>query len=335
MRIKEDMKLLGLISLMVITYHLKAQDDNFYQLAGHDNFYPQNFDRTPGVKMVVVKTDCQTCVPALKQEHTETFIFDSNGFNVEQHNINKSRKWGTEKFLWNSDGTVNKYRGWSTYRNTIDIEDSATYENDYGMAWDSTLLTKEVRYTYDMNKKLKTITWLNGEDLSTDIVITFNYDSKGKIVKEELVDFPDKGGFILGFKPNSTTEIVDRPDAKKQVTKYKLFKHVGDTVFIKYYNNGQLSGKGKETFNKGGKLTFVATYNLSGQLLFQIKNTFNEKGKIIDQRIFQTGYDGYGEGGDYAGGDRRTFEYNNANRLIKITDYYKDEIFLTMKFEYK
>lgn len=335
MRIKEDMRLLGLISLMVITFHSKAQDDNFYQLAGPDNFYPRNFDRTPGVRMVVVKTDCQTCVPALKQEHTGTFIFDSNGLNVEQHNVNKSRKWGMEKFFWNSDGTVNKYMGWSAYRSTIDNVDSAIYENDYGMAWDSTLLTKEVRYTYDMNKKLKTITWLNGEDLSTDIVITFHYDSNGKIIKEELVDFPDKGDFIFGFKPNSTAEIVDIPDAKKQVTKYKLFKHVGDTVFIEYYNDGQLSGKGKETFNKRGKLTYVATYNLRGQLLFQIKNIFNEKGKIIDQSIFQTGYDGYGDGGDYAGGDRRTFEYNNANRLIKLHDYYKDKIFLTMNFEYK
>lgn len=329
------MRLLGLILLIASSFHTKAQDDNFYQLAGPDNFYPRNFDRTPGVKMVVVKTDCQTCVPAVKQRHTETFFFDSNGFNIEQNNIDKNRKWGMDRFFWNSDGTVNKYRGWSTYRSTIDIEDSATYENDYGMAWDSTLLTKEIRYTYDANKKLKTITWLDGEDLTIEMVITFHYDGKGKLAKEELVDFPDKGDIILGFKPNSTTEIVDRPDAKKQVTKYKLFRPVGDTVLIEYYNKGELSGKGKQTFNKNGKLTFVATYNLSGELLFQIKNAFNERGRIIDQRIFQTGYDGYGDGGDYAGGDRRTFEYDKANRLIKIKDYNKDEVFSIMMFEYK
>lgn len=240
-----------------------------------------------------------------------------------------------DKFFWNSNGTVNRYRGWSSYKSTIDIEDSATFENGYGMVWDSALLTQEVRYTYDVNRKLKTITCLNGEDLSIDIVITFYYDSKGKILKEEMVDFPDKGDFILGFKPNSSTEIVDRPDAKKQVTKYKLFKHVGDTVFIEYYKRGQLSGKGKETFNKEGKLTYLATYNLSGRLLFQVENAFNKKGKIFDQRIFQTGYDGYGEGGDYTGVDRRTFEYDSANRLIKIIDYYKDELFSVMNFEYK
>lgn len=320
---------------MLISSYSRAQDDNFYQLAGLDNFYPRNFERTQGVKMVIVKTDCQKCVPVLKQEHSEIFFFDSKGFNVEQNNIDKNRKWGMDKFFWNPDGTVSKYRGWSTYTSTIDIEDSATYENDYGMAWDSTLLTHEIRYTYDMNKKLKTITWLDGEDLSTDILITFHYDSNGKIVKEELTDFPDKGDIILGFKPNSTTEVVDRPDAKRQVTKFKLFKHTRDTVFIEYYNKGHLSGKGKQTFNKRGKLTFVATYNLSGELLFQIENVFNERGRIIDQRIFQTGYDGYGDGGDYAGGDRRTFEYDKSNRLFRINDYYKDEVFTTMTFEYK
>lgn len=320
---------------MVITLLSKAQDDNFYQLAGYDVFYPRNFERTPGIKLIVVKTDCQTCMPALKQEHTETFFFDSNGFNIEQNDIHKNQKWGMVKFFWNPNGTVNKYRGWNGYRSTINIDDSATYENDYGMVWDSTLLTKEVRHTYDINKNLKTITWLDGKDLTIDMVITFHYDSKGKIIKEELVDFPDKDDFILGFKPNSTTEIVDLPDAKNQVTKHKLFQHVGDTVFIEYYNKGKLSGKGKESFNKIGKLTYVATYNLSGQLLFQIKNTFNEKGNIIDQMLFQTGYDGYGDGDDYGGGDRRTFEYNNANRLIKINEYYQDEIILTMNFEYR
>ncbi len=272
------MRLLGLIFLLVISFHSKGQDDNFYQLAGPDNSYPRNFDRVQGVKMVVVRTDCPKCVPVLKQEHSETFFFDSNGFNIEQNNIDKNRKWGVDKFFWNSDGTVSKYRGWSTYTSTIDIEDSATYEN-YGMAWDSTFLTKEIRYTYDVNKKIKTITWLDGADLSTDIVITFHYDSKGKITKEELLDFPDKGDVIIGFKPNSTTEIVDRPDAKKQITKYKLFKHVGDTVFIEYYNKGELSGKGKQTFNKSGKLTFMATYNLRGELLFQIKKCFQRKRK--------------------------------------------------------
>lgn len=329
------MRLLGLILLITISTLTKAQDGNFYQLAGHDNFYPRNFDKVQGAKIVIVRTDCQKCVPVLKQEHTETFLFNSNGFNVEQNNIDKNRKWGMERFFWNPDGTVNKYQGFNTYVSTIDIEDSATYENDYGQSWDSTLLTKEVRYTYDKNKRIKTITWLNGEDLSTDIIISFHYDNKGKVIREELTDFPDKGDIILGFKPNSTTEVIDRPDAKKQITKFKLFKYAGDTVFIEYYNKGQLSGKGKQTFNKNGKLTYVSTYNLNGELLFQIRNAFNENGRLIDQRIFQTGYDGYGDGGDYAGGDRRTFEYNSFNQLVRIVEYYNNEIILTETFEYR
>jgi hypothetical protein len=249
--------------------------------------------------------------------------------------FSKARNRVCKSFFWNLDGTVNRYRGYSSYRGTIDLEDSATYDNDYGQAWDSTLLTKEVSYTYDSGKKLKTITWLDGDDLSTDIIITFFYDNKGKVVKEELVDFPDKGDFFMSFKPNSTTEIVDAPDAKKQITNFKLFKYKGDTVFVEYYQKGQLSGKGKQTFNKSGKLTYEATYNLTGELLFQIRNVFNEKGKIIEQKIFQTGYDGYGDGNDFGGGDRRAFEYDKQDRLIRIVEYYQGDFLITNHFEYK
>jgi hypothetical protein len=330
------MRYLSLILLVLIAYQINGQDNNFYELAGPDNFYPDNFNKVPGVRMVIVKTDCQTCSPRLKQEHSETYFFNAGGYNVEQNLISKGRKWGVEKFFWNPDGTVSRYQGYSSYKGTLDIlEDSATYENDYGMAWDSTALTKEIRYTYERNKKLKTITWLDGEDLSTESVITFYYNTQGKVIKEELVDFPDKGDIILGFKPNSTTEIIEKPDAKKQITNYKLFKYLGDTVLIKYYKNGTLSGKGKQAFNKRGLLTYMATYNLNGELLFQIKNIFNEKGKPIDQRIFQTGYDGYGNGGDFAGGDRRTFEYDKSGRLIKVVEYFGDEVFSIDIFEYK
>lgn len=330
------MKHFGLILLILITFQIRGQDNNFYQLAGPDNFHPDNFNKTPGVKMVIVKTDCQKCSPIQKQEHSETYFFDAHGFNIEQNSIHKGRKWGTKKYFWSPDGTVNRYQGYSTYKGTLDIlEDSATYENDYGMAWDSTALTKEIRYTYESNKKIKTMIWLDGEDLSTESVITFYYNSNGKVIKEELVDFPDKGDIILGFKPNSTTEIVEKPDAKKQITNYKLFKYSGDTVFIEYYNKGQLSGRGKQSFNKRGLLTYAATYDLNGELLFQIKNLFNEKGRPIDQIIFQTGYDGYGNGGDFAGGDRRTLEYDKLGRLIKVVEYYNDEILYTNTFEYK
>lgn len=330
------MKHLWPIFLALIAFQTKAQDDNFYQLSGYDNFYPRNFPKVQGVKMVIVKADCKKCVPVLDQEHSETYVFNSKGFNIEQYNVFKGRKSGMQKFFWNPDGTVSRYQGYNTYRSTIDISvDSATYENDYGQAWDSTLLTKEVRYSYNADKKLKTITWLDGDDLSVDIVINFYYDRKGRVLKEELTDFPDKGDIILGFKPNSTTAIEERPDTKKQIRNFKLFKYAGDTVFVEYYKTGKLSGKGKQTFNKSGKLTYVATYNLNGELLFQIKNVFNKKGNLIDQTIFQTGYDGYGDGNDYAAGDRRTFEYNKQGRLVTMVEYYKDEVFMTSTFEYK
>lgn len=327
------MRYLGLIFSVLIAYHTNGQDNNFFQLAGPDNYYPDNFDKTLGVRTVLVKTDCKKCSPPRKQEHTETYLFNAQGLNIGRNSIHRGRKWGMRKFSYNTDGTVNKYQGYSTYHDTM--EDSATYENDYGMAWDSTLLTSEVRYTYEPNKKLKTITWLDGEDLSTESVITFYYNSNGKVIKEELVDYPDKGDIILGFKPNSTTEIIEKPDAKKLITNYKLFKYSRDTVFIEYYNKGQLSGKGKHVFNKRGLLSYGATYDLNRELLFQITNVFNEKGKPIEQRIFQTGYDGYGNGGDFAGGDRRTFEYDKLGRLSKIIEYVEGEVFAIDTFEYK
>lgn len=88
----------------MFTYTQVTGQDDFYQLAGHDNFYPRNFDRLQGqgVKIVLVKTDCPKCVPVTKQEETETFLFDSNGFNIEQYNVFKGKKSGMQKLFLES-----------------------------------------------------------------------------------------------------------------------------------------------------------------------------------------------------------------------------------------
>ena len=329
------MKHLSVIFLVLVALQVRGQDDNFYQLEGQNNLYPGNFPKAAGVKMVMVKFDCQICSPSLKQEHSATYFFNSQGFNIEQHTINKGRKWGVQKFFWNADGTVSKYQSFGSYTsNTLGL-DSATYENDYGLTWDSTILSKEVIYTYGNKKTLKTITWIDGHDSSTEFVITFFYDGKGNLIREEIVDYPDKGDIILSFKPNSATALVERPDAKKQSTNFKLFKYLGDTIFVEYYKKGKLSGKGKKVVSKSGKLIYEATYSLSEDLLFEIRNIFNESGKPIDQTIFQTGYNGYGDGGDYAGGDRRTFEYDSLGRLTRIVEYYKEKVTSASTFEYK
>ena len=320
------MKQLGLFIFTLISLQASGQ------VLGQDNFYPRNFERQTGVKMIIVKTDCPKCQPIQTKEPTEKYLFDGNGFNIEQRGIHKGKNRGLQKFFWNSDGTVNRYQNYSTFSTASNFgTDSATYENDYGMSWDSTALSSEVRYTYEKGK-LKSISWVDGEELPANSIITFHYDAYGKLIKEEKVDYPDKNAIELGFKPNST-EFTVLPDAKKETRMYRLFSYKSDSVFIKYFKNDKQTGTEKRV-TKSGQLVYAATYNLKGKLTSQTQNIYKDKGKIVEQRRFETGYDGYGDGYDFTGGDLYKFEYDLQGRLKQKTEYYKGEVFAIEYYDY-
>jgi hypothetical protein len=320
------MKQLGLFILLLTRLQATGQ------VFGQDNFYPRNFERQVGVKMVIIETACPKCRPIQTKELTEKYLFDHNGFNIEQRGIYKGTNHGLQKFFWNSDGTVNKYQNYSTYSTASYFgTDSATYENNYGMTWDSTKLSSEVRYTYEKGK-LKTISWVDGEGMPANTVITFHYDNYGRLTKEEKIDYPDKDAIELGFKPNSS-EFTVLPDAKKETRMHKLFNYKSDSVFIKYFRNDKQTGTEKRVI-KSGQLVYVATYNIKGELTSQTKSIYNDKGKLVEQRRFETGYDGYGDGYDFTAGDYYRFEYDQQGRLKQKTEYYKNEVFLIEYYEY-
>jgi hypothetical protein len=302
------------------------------QVLGQDNFYPRNFERQNGIKVVIVKIDCPICRPIQTKELAEKYLFDDNGFNIEQREIYKGKSHGLKKFFWNSDGTINKYQNYGTYSTREYFgTDSATYENDYGMKWDSVSLSNEVRYTYEKGK-LKTISWIDGEDFEVATVITFHYDVNGKLIREEKIDYPDKDAIELGFKPNST-EVIVLPDAKKETQMYKLYNYKSDSIFIKYFKHGKLTGTEKRVA-KSGQLIYAATYNLKHKLTSQTKNIYNDKGKIIEQKRLETGYDGFGDGYDFTVGDYYKLEYDTKGRLKQETEYYNNEVFLIKYYEY-
>lgn len=301
------------------------------QLTGQDNFYPSNFEKQPGTKTVIVKTDCPTCKPILIKEHSETYIFDSNGFNIEQHGVRKGVKSGMFKFFWNPDGTLAKYQNYGTFISTIGAEE-ANAENDFGMIWDSTRLSNELIYTYE-NKKIKTITWIDGNDLSISSLITFYYDENWQIIKEEIINYLGESELELGFKPNST-EVVKSAGAKKQAKDFKLLSYSQGTVSIKYYKAGKLSGTGTRIFNKHNHLTNETTFNSKGEIVFWVKNKYNDEGRLTEQRRFETGYDGYGNGGAYAGGDKIIFEYDTSQRSKRKLEYYKGDILTINYYDY-
>jgi hypothetical protein len=289
-----------------------------FQLTGQDNFYPDYFERQPGTRQILVKTDCSKCKPIQKKEHTGTYVFNADGFNIEWYGVYRGLKSGMYKFFWNADGTIAKYQNYSTYTGSMSDEEP-TADNDYGMIWDSTRMGNEVRYTYD-NNKIKAVTWMDGEELAVTSVMTFYYDVKWRRIKEETVDYPAKNDFSDKVKPTRNS---------------KLYRYSQDSVSIEYYKSGQLSGRGKQKVDESNHLTFEATFNLKGKLIFEIKNSYNDNGQLIEQYKFVTGFDGYGYESDEIPSGRYKFEYDTFNRLKRKIQYNKGIITAIHYYDYK
>jgi hypothetical protein len=292
------------------------------------NLYPRNFTRTIGISKVIVKRDCPVCKPSEKDLHIQTFHFDKNGFNIEENGIDKGKKSGMQKYYWNSDGTIKSYQNYNSFSVTMDDPDDM---KTWGQVWNDTVLTNELRYKYD-DSLLSKIMWIDGQSNKLTLEVVFEYNSEGKVIKEQIVDYPD-GGISIGFKPNST-EIIDLPDANNKIVNYKEFIYESDTVYITYYKKGIKSGTGKKVVNPNGQLQFEVTYDLNGKVIYQINNEYNKQGKLITQSIKDTGYDGFGNGYDFAGGDLIKYEYDKDGNRISKSTYYEGKIWTIEKYEY-
>lgn len=323
-----------LLSLQLLTSLYVSGQDNFFQPTGRDNSYPSNFPMTKGVSMAIVRTTCKVCNPIRSHELSGANIFDRNGYNIVQYDIFKGKKWGMQKFIWNSDGTIDKYQNYNSFQGTLDpLNDTATYENDYGMRWDSTSLSNEVRYSYDSGR-LKTISGLSGDSLRINSLTTFSYNAQGMEIREETVYYLDSALLVLGFKPNSS-EPLGLPDYKAQTKDLELFSYSGDSVYMKFYHDGQISGTGKRRLNDRNQVLYQEIFDLSGKSRSRFINTYNSLGLLVDQKRFDTGYDGYGVGSDFVGYDGISYQYDDKGRLKSFTQYYENNMEVVDTFEYK
>ena len=118
------------------------------------NIFPDTFSKSPGFKTVIVTETCLTCPDTENERISEKFLFNDKGQNIAWFPLCDNEPCGEQQYKYN-DGKLVSYTNRSTWVST-----STT--GDFGMEWDSTILTNKLDYSYENNKLVKTI-WTDGQ----------------------------------------------------------------------------------------------------------------------------------------------------------------------------
>lgn len=236
------------------------------------------------------------CATCKEKEHIFTFLFDSNGLNTEEQAFHQGKKSGITRYFWNKEGMLLSEHRYHSSSNSQQL-------------WDSTKISQEVRYSY-AGSRLDRITWMDGEEQKISHETNLYYDNDGKVAREEHVAYPQAEPY------------------------YKTFRYVGDSVFMDYYKKDVRWGKGKKKLNKAGKVLYEATYNAAGTKIYECKNRYSQAGKILEQTIYETGQDGYGNRGNFPGFEKITYRYDQLGKLAIVDKYVKGKVSVTDFYEY-
>lgn len=287
------------------------------------NIFPDTFPNTPGIKSVIVKETCLTCPDNQKERISEKFFFNDSGQNVEWVSICENKPCGKQNYYY-ENGSLVSYTNRSTWVST-----STT--GDFGMQWDSTLLTNKLEYFYEKNVLVKTI-WTDGQTNSKSLEIRYEYDDLGRLKIETIIDFPDPNT-IGTFEPNST-ELIDDEDLKNQIELRKEYNYSDSTTTIRYFKKGILTGIETKTKNKKGELLKSYLKDANGKIIQTVTNTY-ELGLLKQKVTSEIGYDGFGNPYDFLGYDKESYEYDNKGNLTETKLYSKGQVQLVKKYEYK
>src|SRR5690606_28133598 len=226
------MKIISIISFFIL---------QIPAVFGQSNVFPDTFPKTPGYKSVIVKETCLTCPADKKEKISEKYLFNDKGQNIAWFSICDNEPCGEQRYNYDDEKLVS-YTNRSTWVST-----STT--GDFGMEWDSTILTNKLEYLYENNKLVKII-WTDGQTDRISLEINYKYNNQGHLQSETIIDYPDPNS-VGTFEPNST-ELIDDADLKNQVTLKKEYSHTDSIVTIKYFKSDNLTGIETKLKNKKG-----------------------------------------------------------------------------------
>ncbi|PCH91371.1 MAG: hypothetical protein COB85_09185, partial [Bacteroidetes bacterium] len=138
------MKLIIIITLFSLTY---------LDLLGQQNIFPDTMPIKTGYSVLTKYSNCLECKPKTTNQVTSKWHFDKSGRNISKRFFCSSKPCGWQTFNY-KNGKLISYENYYTQVST-GIE--------YQMAWDSTILTNQVKYEYE-NLRLSKVTWIDGQD---------------------------------------------------------------------------------------------------------------------------------------------------------------------------
>jgi len=289
---------------------------------GQQNIFPRTFPKTDGVKEVIAVRDCSGCTPQTKNELFAKYFFDENGLNTIRFRICENELCGKQFYAY-QDGQIISYQNYGTWVSTPG-------EADLGMVWDSTLSSKTT-YQYTENK-LTNIKQIRPSENQVSSEIDYIYDDNGQLKKEEFKTYPDPNVSVQ-FKPNST-EWTSNPDSKRLSINKKEYEYKGNITTISYYKESTLTAVETVERNDNGLILKSSLRDINGKILKQEINTYDNKGQLIEARITDSCYSGFGTPYDCADREKTTYEYDDKGNLILKKLYSGGKVFNEVTYEY-
>jgi len=196
-----------MIRLTIITIILFT----FSAIKGQDNIFQQLFPKTEGVNTVVVIRNCNGFNPPTENEIIAKYYFDKDGNNTTRYSVSENKYGGKQIYNYKT-GKLISYQNYGTWSSTSN-------EGDFGMVWDSSRLTNEVKYQYEGDKINKAI-WIDGKDGKISFEVEYFYNRYGEIKQEVTTSLPD-----------ITMQVKD---TQKVESYRKDYKYTENTSIIKY-----------------------------------------------------------------------------------------------------
>jgi hypothetical protein len=147
---------------------------------------------------------------------------------------------------------------------------------------------------------------VSDNDIYIDYNIYFQYDKKGRIVKEVYVD--TFLGYTGDFKAN--TSILSKISSKNKIEKYeKIFSYKNDTITSRLIDEGIFTGYNISILGKNKKTIHSYRTDEKGKKLIEYFYNYSKEGNIVEKRTKVWNFEKLNM--DMSAGDQEKITYNS------------------------
>ena len=282
------------------------------------------FENKLGVKAVFVFQDCNNCKPTVRNKIVAKYIFDQYGNNSVLYIMDGEKPQSKQEFIY-EDSKLISCQNRSTWVSTSTV-------GNFGMFWDSTILTTQEFYKY-ADDRLIEIQRIDGETMRTEFIKLFVYNSGGKLQEEITTYYPDPD-WVGNFQPGTDT-LIATPDANTITTKRKIYQYSINVITIQYFKDSVKTGIESIELDKAGKIAMEIMKDVNGNIRWKTIYNYNEKDLLLSKTSTNKGFDGYGPiMSDAVIFDKELQTYDLSGNLVSKKQFLNGKSYIEERYNY-